>query len=968
MSNVRRPIRDAALFVRLATVAALVAASVTVAADEHGVVTFNGLPVPGATITAIQGDKKIVVSSDSEGRYQLPGLDAGTYALRVEMLGFQPVTRDVLPGGEPVASTFELSLLSFEEIKKVATISKPVVIAESAPADEASGSAQAPVVDPELERQAAEGFLVNGSVNNAAASPFAQARGFGNNRPGQRSLYSGGFGFTLGTSALDARPFSFAGTRVPKADYTDTQFAASFGGPFKIPGVRNRPVLFAGFQHSGDHNALAQSAVLPTLKQRSGDFSGSAEIRDPRTGLPFPGNVIPASRISPQASALLTLYPAPNVDAGGSYNFQTSTLTATNLDNFQSRISHGITARDSLLVTTTYQRTNTETVNVFGFLDSNTSSNLDSAVNWSHRFNQFFVLRIGYQFLRQTSDSTPHFADRANISGQAGISGNNQEPVNWGPPNLTFSSGVAGLATGQYLRQNSQSHGFSSEALWRTRGGHNFTFGGAVRPLTVDVLGQQNARGIFGFDGSITGSDFADFLLGLPNSAALAFGNADKLLHAHSANAYLTDDWRMNPTVTLNYGLRWEYESPLTESLGRLVNLDVAPGFTSATPVVGAELESDKRGVQPRVGVALRPIAGSSLVVRAGYGIYRNTGVYQSLALMLAQQPPLSRTLSVESTLAQPLTMANGFNAPAKPLANTFAVDPDFRVSYAHNWQASVQRDLPASLTVTATYLGTKGTHLMQEFVPNTYPIGAANPCPACPSGFVYLVSDGSSLKNAGQLQVRRRLRNGLTAVAQYTFSKATDNAAAFTTADLNGAVIAQNWLDLDAEHALSSFDQRHLLTVQGEYSGRGLLRDWTFTSQLTAGSGLPLTPVYLTSIAGTGLTGSIRGSYTGAPISEAPDGFYVNPAAFAVPVAGEWGSAARNSITGPPQFSLNAGVMRTFVLRGRWSMDWRLDATNVLNTVTYSSLNTIVGSTQFGLPNRANAMRKLLSSLRVRF
>jgi trimeric autotransporter adhesin len=965
MSNVRRRIRFAAE--RWLASLALVATSVTVAADEHGFVTFNGLPVPGATITAIQGDKKIIVSSDPDGRYELSGLDDGMYTVRVEMLGFAAVTRDVRAGDE-IPATLEISLLPFEEIKRVATISKPVVMIESARGEEQAASGEPPPLDPELERQAAEGLLVNGSVNNAAASPFAQARGFGNSRPGQRSLYNGGFGLTMGTSALDARPFSFAGTRVPKPDYTDAQLAASFGGPFRIPGVRNRPVFFAGYQHSGDHNALAQSAVVPTLKQRSGDLSGEGVIRDPLTGLAFPGNVIPGARISPQASALLALYPEPNVDAGGSYNYQTMTLSATNVDNFQSRVNHGISNRDSVLVTATYQRTNTEAVNVFGFLDSNTTSNLDTAVNWSHRFNQFFTVRTGYQFLRQTVDATPYFSNRANISGEAGITGNNQEPVNWGPPNLIFSSGVAGLSTGQYLRQNGQTHAFSSEALWRTRGGHNFTFGGAVRPQTVDVLGQQNPRGTFGFDGSITGSDFADFLLGAPNSAALAFGNADKRLHGTSMNAYLTDDWRVNPTVTLNYGLRWEYESPFTESLGRLVNLDVDQGFTTATPVVGAELQSDIGGLQPRVGVALRPIAGSSLVIRGGYGIYRNTAVYQSLAMMLAQQPPLSRTLSVESTAAEPLTIANGFNAPAKPLANTFAVDPDFRVSYAHNWQASVQRDFPASLTVTATYLGTKGSRLMQEFVPNTYPIGASNPCAGCPSGFVYLVSDGRSLKNAGQLQVRRRLRNGLTAVAQYTLSKATDDAAAFTTADLNGAVIAQNWLDLDAEQALSSFDQRHLLTAQVEYSGRGFLRDWTFTSQLSAGSGLPLTPVYLTSLAGTGLTGSIRGSYTGVSVHDAPDGFYVNPAAFAAPAAGEWGTAARNSITGPAQFSLNAGVTRTFVLRGRWSMDWRLDATNVLNTVTYSSLTTTVGSPQFGLPNRANAMRKLLSSLRVRF
>jgi len=953
--------------VQTVTVAVLVLANVSVAADEHGLITFNGLPVPGATITATQGDKTIVVSSDVDGRFQLSGLADGRYTVRVEMLGFQTVTREIAVGDDAATLTSELTLLPFEEIRKVATIGQP--IAPAAPdALIAPDAPNAPnSVDPELERQAAEGLLVNGSVNNAAASPFAQARGFGNNRPGQRSLYTGGFGLTLGTSALDARPFSFAGNSAPKPDYTDTQFAASFGGPFKIPGVRNRPVLFAGYQHSTDHSGLAQSAIMPTARMRSGDFAGLREIRDPETGVAFPGNVIPGSRISPQATALLALYPEPNVDGGG-YNYERTTGSTTDLDTFQSRLNHGLTNRDSLVFTGTYQRTANKATTVFGLVDAVATSNLDASLNWSHRYNQFFILRIAYQFLRQTNDATPHFANRANISGVAGISGNNQEPVNWGPPNLTFASGIAGVGTGQYLRQNGQTHGASVEALWRTRGGHNFTFGGGMRPQTVDVNGQQNARGMFGFDGSATGLDFADFLLGFPHSAALAFGNADKRLHARSSNAYVTDDWRINPTVTLNYGLRWEYESPFTEALGRLVNLDVAPGFTSATPVVGAELRPDRRGLQPRLGLALRPIAGSSVVIRAGYGIYRNTSVYQSLALMLAQQPPLSRTLSIESTPAQVLTLANGFTTPAEPVANTFAVDPAFRVSYAHNWQASVQRDLPWSLTATATYLGTKGSHLMQEFAPNTYPIGAVHPCPSCPNGFVYLVSDGDSIKNAGQVQVRRRLRNGLAALVQYTFSKATDNAAAFTTADLNGALVAQNWLDLDAEQALSSFDQRHLVTAQVEYSGRGLLRDWTFTSQLNAGSGLPLTPVYLTSLAGTGLTGSLRADYTGAPIDAAPDGYYANPAAFVLPRAGEWGNAARNSITGPPLFSLNAGVTRTFTLGGRWSMDWRLDATNVLNTVTYSGLNTIVSSPQFGLPNRANAMRKLLSSLRVRF
>jgi hypothetical protein len=145
------------------------------------------------------------------------------------------------------------------------------------------------------------------------------------------------------------------------------------------------------------------------------------------------------------------------------------------------------------------------------------------------------------------------------------------------------------------------------------------------------------------------------------------------------------------------------------------------------------------------------------------------------------------------------------------------------------------------------------------------------------------------------------------------------------------------------------------------------LLRGWTFTSQLTAGSGLPLTPVYLTSVRGTGITGTIRASVTDAS-GTPPAGFYADPAAFAAPAPGQWGTAGRNSVRGPAQFGLNAGITRTFPWGNRLNLDWRIDATNVLNRVTYAGVNMLVGSPQFGLANRANPMRKLQSSLRLRF
>jgi hypothetical protein len=262
----------------------------------------------------------------------------------------------------------------------------------------------------------------------------------------------------------------------------------------------------------------------------------------------------------------------------------------------------------------------------------------------------------------------------------------------------------------------------------------------------------------------------------------------------------------------------------------------------------------------------------------------------------------------------------------------------------------------------------------VQEFLPNTYPASAVDPCPACPRGFIYMASNGNSTRESGQIQLRRRLHSGFTASAQYTYSKSIDDAA------LGGrgqgtAVIAQNWLDLSAERGLSNFDQRHLLNAQLQYTtgmnnvaGRALFKDWTVLTQITAGSGLPLTPTYLTPVAGTGVTGSIRPNYTGAPLYAAPSGFFLNSAAYILPAAGEWGNAGRDSIIGPSQLAINLSLARTFRWRDRFHIDLRFDSTNALNHVTFTSWNTTVGSAQFGLPVSANAMRSVSTTLRLRF
>jgi hypothetical protein len=278
---------------------------------------------------------------------------------------------------------------------------------------------------------------------------------------------------------------------------------------------------------------------------------------------------------------------------------------------------------------------------------------------------------------------------------------------------------------------------------------------------------------------------------------------------------------------------------------------------------------------------------------------------------------------------------------------------------------------------MVATYLGIKGTRGVQQFLPNTFPAGAVNPCATCPSGFSYMTSNGNSTRHAGTLQLRRRLRQGFTAEVQYTWAKGLDNAALGGT----GFLIAQNWLDLRGERARSNFDQRHVVVFQTQYTtgaasggflttGRtgALFREWTVATQINFGTGLPLTPTSFSPVRGTGVTGSIRANYTGADPYDGPAGLHLNPAAYAAPAADQWGNAGRNTITGPAQFTLNASAGRTFRWGDHLTADLRVDATNALNHPVFPSWNTVITSAQFGLPNPAGQMRTLQTSLRVRF
>jgi hypothetical protein len=1056
--------RTALAFIRFLAIALLPVLALS-AAEQKGAVKFGGLPVPGATVTAMQGDRTLVAVTDQQGNYSFPDLPDGVWNIQVEMLCFAPIKQEVTVAPGLPAPEWDLKLLPLDEIKASAappaprpsriSVTPPIETAAASPqtpaqknaknkktaaapspasqnsfqraAVNANPNAAAPSTAAEavptnssfanqspgdLSQRASDGLLINGTVNNGASSPYAQSAAFGNNRRGPGSLYNGSLALIEDNSALDARTFSYTGQNTPKPEYDHVQGVATFGGPIRIPHLlRNGPIFFIAYQWVRNHNAQTNSYLVPAEAQRTGDFSSLASpVYDPTTGAPFQGNIIPLSRISPQARALLNYYPLPNLAGSSLYNFQLPIVGETHQDSMQSRLNKNIGNKNQLYGGFAFQRTAADSPNEFGFLDKTSTLGITTNANWSHRFTPRMFGHFQVQYSRYSTGLTPNFASQVNVSGNAGIEGNLQNPANWGPPTLNFSSGIASLTDGISASNHNQTAAVGYDSLWNL-GRHNISYGADFRRLEFNYLSQQNPRGTFTFDGAYTaspagttqasgfpapGSDFADFLLGVPDTSQIAFGNADKYFRESQYDAFVTDDWRVGPSLTLNAGARWEYSAPFTELFGRLVNLDVAPGYTAVAPVLANNptgsltgikypsslLQPDKHAFQPRLGLAWRPIPASSLVVRAGYGVYYNTSVYQTIATQMAQQSPLSKSLSIQNSPGNPLSLANGFTAAPGTLTDTFGVDPNLRIGYAQNWQISAQRDLPGSLVMTAQYLGIKGTRGPQEFLPNTYPAGAANPCPACPSGFIYMTSNGNSTRQQGSLQLRRRLHNGFLASATYTFSKSIDDSA------LGGKgqgtnVIAQNWLDLSAERALSNFDQRQLLAFQMQYtSGQGigggtllsgwrgaLFKEWTVATTINAGTGLPLTPTVIAAESGTGVTGPIRPDYTGASLYAAPPGYVLNPAAYVIAPAGQWGNAGRNTITGPAQFTLNGSLARTFRLKDRYSLDLRFDATNAINHVTFASWNTIVNSGQFGLPTPpANAMRDVTTTLRLRF
>lgn len=876
--------------------------------------------------------------------------------------------------------------------------------------------------------------------------------GFGGGRGNFRGFNPGqphGAIFWMGSnSRLNAEPFSLRGQPQAQPASGTNRFGLTFMSAPYIPGLTKpsgKDTVFITLSGSRSSSPVDDYATVPTDAERGGNFSaaGLPTIFDPTTMQQFSyggaPNVIPPGRLSPQAKALLPYFPEPNI-SNSIQNYHLLTTAQTNSTQAGIRYMRSIGAntspfglggrgggrraqqnqglRQSVNLNYNWSHTAADNVNMFPQLGGKTAANSYSlqagyTVGY-HKFTNIF----NANWNRSDSQATNLFTNGPDIETQLGILGPSSGPLNatslnYGLPSIQLSD-IAGLSEAQPKVSASQTISVSETLSW-IHGKHNLRFGGDYRRVHNDFLSSSNATGSFTFTGLFTedaasdlntGFAFADFLLGLPQQTAINSAVHKSYLRDNVFDGFALDDWRWLPSLTLNWGVRYEFFAPYTEKYGRLAEVLTNPtaGFTSQTEVLSGQgdlpaalLNPFTKAFAPRVGIAWRVPRLKQMVVRAGFGMNYTVGSYAAFASAMAHQPPFAdEQTNQEITLSGApstacvqagtcLTLAQGFPAPAS--VGNYSVDPHFHLPYVQTWNLDIQKTLRWGLVMNLGYNGSKGNHLDIVTAPRALP-GSPD---TDPTNLIFRYEQGAAFYkfSAATLRVNKRLSGGVAVGANYQYSHAIDNAGAVGGV---GGVGAQNWTNLLDEEGDSSLDQRH--KVSGTYlyelpfgkdkrwattgTGSHVLEGFSFSGNFTFASGTPLTPAYAgetTSVAcATG--GTFRPNLSGQPLTLSTGRQWFSPAAFNLPGSNSqfpcdtFGNAPRGFITGPGTVQNNMALSKTMQLGETRSLEIRATITNVFNTVQYSGIDTNVQSPTFGqvISTGPAPMRSFQFTSRFRF
>ncbi len=885
-------------------------------------------------------------------------------------------------------------------------------------------------------------------------------------RTGTRQFHGTMYEF-LRNNAMDAHSFNeMAGS----SHLARNNFGGSLGGPL----VGKKTFFFANYEGLRLAHAMTMTDTVPTMEEVAGDFRKSGtKVYDPKSAHPnpkydptkpagpknpqilrdpFPNNLIPAARLNPVAATFLGNYaPVPNTPGGVGANLAANMgLGIGGAMGTPSVFGAGTDANNYMDVRNERHHQDQGTLRVdrvfdngdsafarysvgsetgfmpqnlpgFGAFHDNLSQNANISWNRVITPNLLNTASVAYSRLSMHRYSENNYTN--DIVSQLGIQGVGFGGAGaYGAPFFNVQGysplGDSFLATPMHAWDTIVE---GRDSLSWQHGRHSLKFGASYRRYIWPMWGFFQNRGYYQFTSGFTtqtatndgtGSALASFLLGLPAVRQRQAGVPSMNLRQWYADAYVQDSWRITARTTLDYGLRYEFMSPLTDVNRKWSNLlvdngklDVFIGGQNGMP--RGLLYPNQLRFAPRFGM-VHQFGDSGFVWRMSYGIFY-TPVDMNTWCNQLHNPPLVFAETNQSDNFVPAL--NGFNFnPAilgKTVVSYTSFDPHSPAQYVQQWSASLQKSLGHSTVLEAGYHGDRGFHLQRahlinnalpgpgpiqprrpyktaSFVDGTvFPPGITIASTTFPVSTVNLLENSArSWYDAGYVNIRRRYSKGLSLLANYTFAKNLTNAPDFRSPMFESSV-PQNNNYLDAEKG-PGCDIRHRAALSAVYAipaysrsnwSRIATQNWQLSTVYQIQSGYPFTISVFgdTANAGTVLgENPIRANYNGLPLygsgTHAPEQWF-STAAFLAPPAYTFGNAGRNTVYGPSLQTMDVALVRQFAVTERLRFQIRGEFFNALNHTNLGTPNRFVNTPQFGtITEAATPGREVQLSARLSF
>jgi outer membrane receptor protein involved in Fe transport len=844
-------------------------------------------------------------------------------------------------------------------------------------------------------------------------------------KSGTNSLHGTAFEF-LRNSAFDARNFFDPAGPIP--GFRRNDFGGTIGGPIK----KNRTFIFGGYEGFISRQAETRDASVPTVANLQGNFTGSAAVRNPTTGQPFPGNIVPASAMSPVSLQIIQQYPAPNL-AGGTVgkNYVSTPEDVNNVHQFTTKVDHLISDKDHLsgryIFYNDYELdpfdvfSGISNLPFYGRDDYQRSQNAE--ISETHIFTSSLVgeLTLGYLRYHQLRENVSH----QNWPQTWGIEGTttNLPPDAGGVP-AVLVTGYDSLGKTNLPTDRVDSNYSITPSLTYNHGRHTVKFGAFGANYSTMRLNNGNGLGTYTFTGQYSGNSVADLLLGDVSKASRALGDSRNPLFNSVYALYVQDDWKVSKNLTLNLGLRYDLQSPLRSADDRLVNVNLVTGaielegnpgtrrdigslINPASAAYNPAVASAAKGISvvnlgtsnissfskddftPRLGLAYRLLGNDKLVLRTGFGIFINDLLGQYGQSGWNSFPYfVSQTFNGNATVPN-LNIANPFAGSGASTISPQAIMANWKSSYIKTYNFGFQASPFRNVLLDIGYSGSDSTHLpatLNVNQPAPSPTGSVASRRPYPQYGNISYTDDSATANYNALQVlaEKRYSSGLEIVLSYTWSKSLDTVGD-GTGDSSAPPYVYYWRQ--TMYGPSSFNVPQRVTLSYVYqlpfgAGRKYLTGtkgwtnrvvggWELSGVGTFESGRPFTELIAGDQNNTGGSSIDRPNVVGNPFA-VPGGKgpneWFNTAAFALPAFGTDGNVGRNTLVGPRQDSLDVSLVKNNPIGEGKNLQLRAEVFNSLNHVNFDLPYNTVDSAQDGKIYSAEASRQIQLGLKVVF